>query len=66
MKARFMIEHPEEIEATMKITMTVKEWGELRDQLAQKWPSSRLFSAITNVLSEARKVYYAPDQDALG
>ena len=65
MRARFLIESPDEIEATMKITMTVKEWTELRDQLAEKWPSSRLSRAITNVLSEARKVYYAPDTDAL-
>ena len=65
MRARFMIETPDEIEATMKITMTVKEWCEFRDQLANKWPSSRLSVAITQVLSEARKVYYAKDQDAL-
>lgn len=64
MQARFLIENPGEIKATMKITMTVKEWEELRDQLANKWPSSRLSQAITQVLCEARKVYYA-DQDAL-
>lgn len=65
MRARFLIEDPDEIEATMKITMTVKEWTELRDQLAEKWPSSRLSLVITSVLSEARKIYYAPDKDAL-
>lgn len=35
MKARFMIENPDEVEATLKITMTVKEWTELRDQLSE-------------------------------
>ena len=65
MKARFMIENPQEVECTMKITMSVKEWENLRDQLENKWPSSRLSSAITQVLSEARKVYYAKDVDAL-
>jgi hypothetical protein len=64
MKARYMIEEPNAVEATMKITMTVKEWEDLRDQLAQRWPSSRLSSAITNLLSEARKVVYAPEHDA--
>lgn len=64
MKARFMIEAPDEIEATMKITMSVKEWTELRDQLQSKWPSSRLQSAITDVLSQARKVYYV-EHDAV-
>ena len=65
MRARFMIEAPDEIQATMKITMSVKDWCELRDQLAQKWPSSRLSAAINSVLAEARKVYYAPEVDAL-
>ena len=65
MKARFMIEAPQEIECTMKITMSMKEWENLRDQLENKWPSSRLQQAINHVLSDARKVYYAPDQSAL-
>lgn len=65
MRARFLIESPDQVEATMKITMTVKEWTELRDQLASVWPSSRLAQAINKVLSEARKSYYADDLDAL-
>lgn len=65
MKARFMIENPDSIEATIKITMTVKEWSDLRDQLENKWPSSRLSTSISHVITEARKVYYAPEQDAL-
>ena len=64
MKARFMIEEPDKIEATMKITMTVKEWTELRDQLTNKWPSCNLGNAITTVLIEARKVYYADEIQA--
>jgi hypothetical protein len=64
MRARFLIESPNEIEATMKITMTVKEWTELRDQLQQKWPSSQFCMAITSVITQARKTYYAPEHDA--
>ncbi len=64
MKVRFMIEEPQEIEATMKITMTVKEWEDLRDQLASKWPSSRLSTCITTLLCDARKVIYADEKDA--
>lgn len=63
MKAQFMIESPDAIEATMKITMTVKEWTELRDQLDAKWPSWKLSQAITAVISESRRVYYAPEID---
>jgi hypothetical protein len=64
MKARYMLESPETAEATMKITMTVKEWEDFRDQLQNKWPSSRLSSAVTSMLSEARRVVYAPEKDA--
>ena len=65
MKIRYMLESPGLIEATMKITMTVKEWEELRDQLTEKWPSSRLSSAITSVLSDARKTIYPPEKEPL-
>jgi hypothetical protein len=59
-----MVENPDALEATMKLTMTVKEWTELRDQLAEKWPASRLSQAITEVVAMARKVYYATESDA--
>lgn len=65
MRARFMLEQPDDMQATMKITMSVKEWCELRDQLENKWPSSRLSQAITSVVIQARRVYYAPEGDAL-
>lgn len=61
MKARFMIENPKEIECTMEITMTVKEWEELRDQLVVKYPSFKLSKAVTSILNEVRKVYYASE-----
>jgi hypothetical protein len=60
MKVRYMLENPQEVEATMKITMSVKEWETLRDQLAGAWPSSRLYTAITSVLSDARRTIYPP------
>ena len=58
MNGRFMIENPDEIKATMKITMTVKDWTELRDQLAKAYPSWGLSSMITDLISQARKVFY--------
>ena len=63
MKARFMIEAPQEVECTMKLTMSVKEWEDLRTQLEDKWPSSRLSQGITQILSEVRKVYYAKENE---
>jgi len=53
-----MIENPQEVVATMKLTMTIKEWEDLRDQLQTAWPSGRLTSYITELLADARKVFY--------
>ena len=63
MQMRFVIEKPDEAEATMKITMTVREWRELGDQLKNEYPSWRLGSAINRLVSHARKVYYAENED---
>ena len=64
MKARFLIEEPEKVEFTLKLTMTAKEWEQLRDQLQEKWPSARLSRAITSILTNVRATHY-PEQDAL-
>ena len=61
MHARYMIEKPEDIQCTMKITMTLKHWGELRDQLERKWPSGELSGTITDLISQARQVFYAKE-----
>jgi hypothetical protein len=63
MRMRFTIENPAEVECTIKITMTMGQWDTLRNQLETKWPSSELSRAITHVLSEARKSYYAREQE---
>lgn len=65
--ARFMIEKPEDIECTMKITMTVREWVALRDELKSSYPSWKLSHAIDSLVTDARKTYYPPegDKDAL-
>jgi hypothetical protein len=64
MKAQFKFERPEEIEATMTVTMPIREWEKLRDQLAEKWPSSRLCTCITNLLIEAHRTAYE-EKDAI-
>ena len=58
MEARFMIENPQSVVCEMKIKMTVKEWEDLRDQLQKSFPSWRLSNAITDLLAQARKVFY--------
>lgn len=58
MIAKFRIEDPDNILATMEITMSIKDWNELRNQLDEAHPSWRLSSAIRDLLSQARKVFY--------
>jgi uncharacterized protein YecE (DUF72 family) len=60
MDAKFMAEKPDEIVFTMKLTMTVKHWGELRDQLQIAYPSWELSNKIDSLLTQARKVFYPP------
>jgi len=47
---------------TMTITASAKEWESLRDQLSNKWPSWELSSQVTDLLAQARKVYWPEDQ----
>lgn len=63
MKTRLVIENPDQIEATIKITMTLKEWAEMRDQLSGKHPSWQLSAAINDVLSQGRRVFYATEPE---
>lgn len=67
MNARFKMENPKAAEYTLTLTMTAKEWEELRDQLAEKWPSSRLSSVISDLLAQARRIFWAePVSTSLG
>lgn len=59
MKARFMLENPGDAVATMKITMTIKQWEELQALLPSEWPAWKLSSAITHLLAEAKRVFYS-------
>jgi hypothetical protein len=65
MKITFAAQSPNEIEFTLKITMPMKDWCALRDQLPEKWPSSRISLAVNRVITESQNVFYAPEQDAL-
>jgi hypothetical protein len=64
MRGRFVLERPDDLEATIKITATVKEWVQLQEQLANSWPSFRLSEIIADVITQARKVFYAAEEDS--
>lgn len=69
MKARFMVENPDGIECTLKMTMTIGEWSAIRDQFNDSFsfdiPARCMSNAITSMVTAARKVYYAEETDAL-
>ena len=67
MQTRLKCEKPDDIEFTVTITMTAKEWEKLRDQLdtmekVASYPSNRLVYQITDLLAQARKIYWANEE----
>jgi hypothetical protein len=58
MDFRLKCEKPEDIVFTVTITMKAKEWEQLREQLTSKWPSSDLAMNISDLLAQARKIYW--------
>lgn len=64
MKTTMRVERPDEIEASITITMKVKDWRELQRQLAKDWPSWRLSSQITDLVLQVQRVYSpTPESD---
>ncbi len=63
MKARFNATNPEEINFSMNLTMSLKEWEQLRDQIHDKYPGFELASVISNMVVQANKSYW-PKLDA--
>ena len=64
MKTSLKCENPDDIEFTMTITMSAEEWERLRDQLVTAYPSWRLSGAISDLLGQARKIFWTTDEEA--
>jgi hypothetical protein len=62
MNVKFQVEKPDDVVATLTITMTLRQWKELRDQLNQSWPSWKLAAAITDVLYQTTKPFYEQNE----
>jgi hypothetical protein len=63
MRTSIKVENPDDVLMSMTITMTVKQWTELQQQLQNTWPSWVLSSRITTLIHQARKVFYAEQED---
>ena len=63
MECTLKCERPDEIEFTLRVTMTAKSWEKLREQLGKSelqnsHPSWELIAKINDLLGQARKVFY--------
>lgn len=59
MSARIMIDNPAEVVVTLKLTASIKELEELRDQLVSKYPSWKFSQILTDAITKARTVVYS-------
>lgn len=56
MRAAVRFERVDEVEATLSITMKVKDWKALHNQLdGIAWPSWKLHNALTTLVARASK-----------
>lgn len=69
MEFRLKCEKPGEIVYTLTATMTADEWEKVRENLtegnaAYYEPGGKLKNAITDLLAQARKIYWPNDPSA--
>ena len=62
--AHMMVERPGDIVMTLKLSMNMTEWEELREQLTRGHCSLQLSAAISNMLAAAHKIYFAAETAA--
>jgi hypothetical protein len=55
-KAAFGLDNPDDMRATLSLTMTLGDWKKLREQLSNgTWPSYEVGYAIRDVVDKAEK-----------
>ncbi|MCW5676283.1 MAG: hypothetical protein KIT15_17040 [Xanthobacteraceae bacterium] len=60
----FKIAKPDEMIATISITMKVKDFRELKRQLKAEWPSWKIGDAIQAVIRKAETAFYEYEEGA--
>ena len=58
MKITGKLQNQEDMELTLSITMTIKEWKELQKDLPTKYPHWKIGSAITDGVLKANTTIY--------
>lgn len=57
MRIKYSLNDTDSVEATLNITMPIKEWKQLMGQLQDCWPSWKLGGAISNLITKAERAY---------
>lgn len=60
-KMTFQCKNPDEIDYTMKITMPMSQWRDLKAQLGNDYPAWGLSSKITDLIIEAETLFYSKE-----
>lgn len=64
MRGAFQLKNPDAMEATLSLTMTVREWKNLRDQLPTAYPSWKLGSLIEKTVGSASLIFHEEQVEA--
>lgn len=64
MRTAFKIEAPDDVPMTLSVTMTLRQWRELRSQLQSTYPSWKLSAVINEMVHEATTVFSEKVEDS--
>ena len=67
MGTRFTAESPDKHDYTLTMTLPLKDWLQVRDQICGNrayapWPSSTLADAISDMAAQAKKIYWTESE----
>ena len=57
MKATYAVTKPDNVECTLKMTMTLGQWRKLREQLETSYPGWKLKSLISDLVSKVTESF---------
>ena len=63
MEARVQINNPDEVMATVTVTMPLRDWRGLKSQLCNAYPSWKFGSVISDVIRQAEQSFYGADKE---
>lgn len=58
---KFKATNPDDIEMTLTVTMSLRDWKKLKKQLTGEYPSLKLVSEISSMIYQAEKHFVPED-----